>query len=719
MSTWGEGTGKIAEMIQARRSCTWFFKLAKHVRAFNLRMVIICVIPLFAFIIFTAAVAWSPYPVGIDRAPSNGTFLEDRHGVPMAALVAADGQWRVPLSHDQISPHLLHAIVAVEDGRFYEHAGVDWKSAVGALWQDVRHFQIRRGGSTLTMQLQRLREPKSRNLFNKWEQAVRARQLEKNSTKEDILVEYLNRAPFGGNLIGAGAASWRYFGRPCRDLSLAEAALLAGLPQSPNRLRPDRHAEASGARRDHVLRRMLSCEMISATQFAEASAEPIAARWHPLPQDADPDAMPAYDVIAAQYAGQIIRTTLDLEIQRQATNLAQAQVQSLRASGVTAAAIVVLDTHTSQCLAAISFQAGDSPHAKRGVDLTRCPRSTGSTLKPFIYAAAFDAGICSPKSMLLDSPTAWPGYAPSNYDRLFRGPMPAADALAESRNIPALVLLGQVGVERAVGVLQSFGFNTLARGSHVYGLSLAIGGADATPLELAEAYATLARGGLWRKVSFIAGETVSERRVMRADPCWQSLAALSASPRTRAVSPEAASLEVAWKTGTSSGHRDAWCAAVTPRRTVVVWLGNPGGEGAASLVGQEAAAPLALRLIASLDTGGAGWPAVATPRLAIVRPQAVKVMAAKSASSLILFSPQRNQQIILNPDLSAGQQQVLLEASNDTGGIWWFVDDSPQPGERRTWWAPTPGPHRIRAVNGEGRSAEVSIHVQGPETALK
>ncbi len=683
----------------------------RRIHAIRHGVVVLVALPILMFLAFQAAVAWWPYPSGIEGSPANGTFILDRNGVPMAARVASDGQWRIALSPDQISPHLLRAMVAVEDARFHEHGGVDWKSALGAIWHDVRHLQIHRGASTLTMQLERLRDPKPRTIFNKFEQAVRAKQLERRATKDTILVEYLNRAPFGGNLIGAGAASWRYFGRPCRDLSLAEAALLAGLPQNPNRLRPDRYIAAATARRNHVLDRMRYLEMIDAKQFADARLESVTAVWHPLPQDADPDALPTYDTLAARYPGQVIRTTLDLEIQRRATKLAQAQIKTLNIAGV-AAAVVVLDTQTSECLAAVSYQSIDTKGPHRSVDLTRGSRSTGSTLKPFIYAAAFEAGICSPKTILLDSPAAWAGYAPGNYDRGFRGPMPAADALAESRNIPALVILGKVGVERAVGILESFGFNTIARGHRNYGLSLAIGGAEATPVELAEAYATLGRGGIWRHVVFVREEAMTDRRVMQSRACWQVIAAMSASPRTRAISPEAASLEVAWKTGTSSGHRDAWCAAITPRFTVVVWIGNPQGEAAAALVGLEAAAPLALRLIASLDTVVANWPKIPAAEITSERQAGGTFIAARSVSSLVITSPRPDEQIVLNPELSADRQQVSLEASTDTSGVWWFVDESPVGRERRLWWAPIPGSHRIRVVNGEGRAASIDIHVR-------
>ena len=254
---------------------------------------IIVAIPIFAWLSFVCAVAWWPYPAGIDNAPTSATFIEDRNGVSLAALVAADDQWRIPLTHEQISPHLLDAIVAVEDSRFFEHHGVDWRSAAMAAWQDVKAFHIRRGASTLTMQVQRLRDPRPRTFFNKFEQAVRAAQIEKKQTKRQVLVEYLNRAPFGGNLVGAGAASWRYFGRPCSQLSLGEAAMLAGLPQSPNRLRPDRFPDKALARRNHVLDRMRDMGAIDQKQHDEACAEPIAAMWRPLPQHRDANLPPA------------------------------------------------------------------------------------------------------------------------------------------------------------------------------------------------------------------------------------------------------------------------------------------------------------------------------------------------------------------------------------------------------------------------------------------
>ena len=651
-------------------------------------------------LIFHAAVLILPYPQDIDRPRQSGTFIEDRRGQPLAAFVAPDGQWQLPLHHDQISPHLLHAIIAVEDSRFLSHHGVDWHSAAGSLWQDIRHLRIRRGGSTLTMQLQHLRDPQPRTILNKFLQAVRAEQVEKKQTKDQILLEYLDRAPFGGNLVGVGAASWRYFGRPCRDLSLAEAALLAGLPQSPNRLRPDRHPVEAKSRRDHVLDRMLATGVITQTQHDDAVAEPVNASWRPFPQDRARGLLPTLIAFTNSYPCRTARTFLDAAVQDEAFRAATERLHLLQPSGVNAAAVVVVDTPTGDCLATVSVS--DLTHR---ADLTRAKRSTGSTLKPLIYAAAFDAGISTPESLLNDAPAAWPGYLPGNYDGIFRGPMPAAEAIAESRNIPALLMLQKVGVSRATGVMASFGLRTLAGSHRDPSLSLAIGGAEATPLEMAEAYATLARGGLWKPVRLIADAHQLPARVMREEPCWQVMRALSGVDRTQALAPEAAAHHVAWKTGTSSGHRDAWCAAVTPRRTVVVWIGNPDGQGATSLIGTDAAAPLALQLIASLDPLGPGWPAAPD-----VRPASPRVVTHHSPR-LEIASPERDQKFVLLTELRPDQQRIKLEASSGTT-LWWFVDDAPAGNGRITWWAPSAGRHCIRVVNDEGQSATANIDVR-------
>ena len=657
--------------------------------------------PLLPVVAFQAAVAWWPYPAGLDRLPPPSTVVLDRAGRPLAAYANADGQWCEPLSAGQMGPHLRAAIVAVEDERFEHHGGVDWRGVAAAAWDDLTTLSARRGASTIAMQLHRMRQPAPRrSVVGKVAQAVRACQISRTMTKADVLTEYLNRAPFGGNLTGVGAASWRYYGKPCNALSLGQAALLAGLPQSPNRFRPDRHPAAATARRDHVLARMVACGAITSAQQRQAAAEPVDATWHALPQDATDDGLrPTLDRLAVAGGG-TVRTTVDADAQRRASAIVDAALRSADASGVTAAAAVVLDTRTAAVLAAVSR----SPPRAGSVDLTVCARSSGSTLKPFIYAAAFDAGVCGPATVLDDAPAAWAGYAPDNYDGRFDGPEAASLALARSRNVPALAVLSRVGVGRAVSVMSAAGLATLSRTPDRYGLSLAVGGAEVTPLELAGAYATLAGGGAVRR-PWVTGDGAGEpsRRLLRPSSCLQVLQCLADPDRTRDVCPSAADLRPAWKTGTSSGHRDAWCAAVTPRRTVVVWLGNADGGGSDALVGHDLAAPVALRLLAAVDAGGPGFPSIVDNTAAAVPPP---------VRPLSITSPVDGQQVVRDPAVSGDGQRVPLRATS--ADVWWFVDGGAvrPSADGAAWWTPVPGRHDVRVLDAAGHSADAWVDVR-------
>jgi penicillin-binding protein 1C len=680
---------------------------------------------------FRAAVAWWPYPTELSRPPEASTWIEDRSDEPLAVFASSSGQWQLPLTEQQISPHLLDAIVAVEDSRFYEHGGVDWRSVGGAVCEDIAARRERRGASTITMQLQRLREPMARSLVGKIEQAVRATQIEQSQSKRAILVEYLNRAPFGGNLVGAGAASWRYFGKPCRELSIGQAALLAGLPQSPNRSRPDRFPQIARVRRDHVLDRMVACGMLTVAQRNEAANEPIDAQWRALPQEAagEDGLLPAMTRLALSHPGQRLRVNIDPRVQRMCALAARSTLAELAPSHIGAAAVVVLDTPTGKCLASVSLVSEEDESAA-AVDLTQCARSSGSTLKPFIYAAAFEMGICTPRTMLEDAPGDWSGYEPANYDRGFRGTMPASEALAQSRNLPAIGLLSRVGVDRAVELMAAAGFSTLSRTPDRYGLPLAIGGAEVTPMELAEAYASLARGGQHRPATLVcdddrAAAQPSDKPLAKALPgpamwpttCLATLNCLADPDRTARVFPAAAAIGPAWKTGTSGGHRDAWCAAVTPRLTVVVWLGNPDGCGADRLVGQEAAAPLALQIVAACDpTQGAGF-APATARIGLT--QAAPIARRERSVAIQLISPADGQQIIRDPSIPADAQRCPLRARmGELSGdepLWWFVDGrfvGRSAGDSPLWWPPSPGVHEVRVVDADGRAASANLKVQ-------
>jgi penicillin-binding protein 1C len=636
------------------------------------------------------------------RMPAPATHVLNADGQEMAAFISVQETWCLPLPSEELSPWLKKAIVAVEDRRFYDHGGVDWMSVIGAAWEDATSLHIRRGASTLTMQVERLREPRARTLGNKLEQAFRAAQLDRATPKDALLTEYLNRAPFGGNLVGAGAASWRYFGRKCSDLSLAQAALLAGLPQSPNRLRPDRHPDAALARRHHVLAAMRETGAISDHEFTVADGEPLEARWLALPQRAEVDgALPALAGAAARHPEEIVRTTLEPRVQRAAYTLTHEHLATLRAAGVDSAAVVVVDVATGHVTASVSLSARAG-----ALDLTRAKRSTGSLLKPFIYAAAFREGLLAPGDVLFDSPKAWAGYVPVNFDREYRGALTAAEALAQSRNIPAMTVLAKVGVDEALATMERAGIRTPSRSHRDYGLALAIGGAEATPLEIAEAYATMARGGRHLEVTLLAAGETEAVRVLPESVAAETLACLAEEGRTLSVEggEAAAARGAAWKTGTSSDLRDAWCAAVTPRVAVVVWLGNADGHESPSLVGLDAAAPLALRIVGAVDGAAPGhpWTLVKRPGKLI----------AGAEQTLAVVSPPPGAELFLEDG-----GRVMLQATGGAGDRrWWFANGElvgvARAGERVTW-RPGKGAFALRVVDAAGTAASVHVRVRG------
>jgi penicillin-binding protein 1C len=636
--------------------------------------------------------------------PRAATFVLDREGNEIAAFVGQEDAWFVPLKSGEISSNLKKAIVAVEDRRFFDHHGVDWESAAGAAWEDLSSLHVRRGASTITMQVVRLRDPRPRAWTAKIKQAFLAAQLELSTTKDEILTEYLNRATFGGNLVGAGAASWRYFGKACRDLSLGEAALLAGVPQSPNRMRPDRAPAQARARREHVLQQMLATGAITRDEFIRANAEAVAATWRPLPQERDEGAFGAGPSLAAMVEGHLgerVKATIDTRVQRMAWGATRERWKSLGASGVNSAAVVVVDVPTGEVLASVSIS-----NAAGSMDLTQCARSTGSVLKPFIYATAFEMGVLSPESEMLDSPKAWAGYVPANFDRTFEGKLSAAEALAESRNIPAMVTLARAGIERTIGVIDAAGIHSPERSSRRYGLSLAIGGAEATPMEVAEAYATLARGGVHLPLRITAEKSGPGTRILPEQTCYAVLRCLNEQGRTESIegADAAAKLDAAWKTGTSNGFRDAWCAAATPRTVVVVWIGNSDGRGSEALIGQEAAAPLALKLIGMVDAGGPAWPAS-------TQVSETAVASHEAAMKLAIVSPAAGTEIFSEETPT----RVGLTCAGGTGAHrWWFANGELIATESRAQparWSPKTGTYDLRVVDEAGAAAKVRVVV--------
>lgn len=553
------------------------------------------------------------------------TVYTDRSGVPLRVELGADGQWQLPVPLCRMSPWLAAGVPAVEDRRFWTHRGVDWVAAARAAHSNATAGRVVSGASTLTMQLVRLANPERRGWWAKGRQILRALRLESRHPKEWILETYLNQAPFGGNLVGVEAAARAYFGKAAADLSLAEAALLIGLPQRPAAFRPDRHPAAAQDRRRRVLERLAAAGMISPEQARQTAQLPLGVvprrpneAWHGLPRRER-----LFCALAAQATprrGQTVVTTLDRAWQEVALTALKGQIGRL--PGVEDGAAVIIENPSGAVRAMVGSldvsDRGPSPaaepvggggalsaHGSGWVNAACRPRSPGSALKPFIAAAAIDAGLVLPETLVADEPLAHADYRPENFDGLYRGRVSLREALSRSLNTPAVRLLRDLEPTYVHALLLRCGFGSLARRPAAeLELSLALGTGEVTLLELTEAYAGLARGGLFGPAARLAdADRTPPQRVFSPGAAALVIDMLATYPL-----PGAPRLPVAWKTGTSSGQRDAWCVALNRDLTVGVWLGNKSGRPTDSLVGVTAAAPVVADILNRLCAGTAAPP---------------------------------------------------------------------------------------------------------------
>lgn len=591
------------------------------------------------------ALLWFLFPFPADRLDgfSAGEIYTDREGRILRAFASSRGEFRFPVPADRMSPWLLMATVAVEDRRFYSHPGVDPLAIGRALAQNAARGRVHSGASTLTQQIVRMMEERPRTLLSKAVEAFRALQLEGERTKDEILQAYLNLAPYGGNLRGVEAASLRYFGKRCRDLSLAEAALLAGLPQSPSRLRPDRHYERALERREVVLEAMVRAGYIRPERRDAALRERPAVRLHPWPFRA-----PHFTELARSLAGAgrgsasvrvEVRTTLDARLQAMAeARVAQLFAAEGRSSSVTSAGlpasglphsgrlsagVVVLSAAGGEVRALVGSPDYGSLERLGAIDVCRRRRSPGSALKPFIYALALDRGLAGIDGYLADVPLSYADYIPQNYDRRFHGPVPAGRALGLSLNVPAVRLQEALGTGTVLGALRAAGIGGLDRPAGHYGLQLALGGCEVTLLDLAGAYGTLVRLGRPRPWRVIEGATSASPAaspdefpdespadegppVLSPGACRLVLETLASEEHLRRAQPDRTGGSgpfVGYKTGTSFGLRDAWAVAFTTAHVVGVWVGDPRGRAVPGLSGAESALPTALAIAEEIARG--------------------------------------------------------------------------------------------------------------------
>jgi penicillin-binding protein 1C len=540
-----------------------------------------------------AAAIWivslGPLPLAEARAVS--TTIVDRNGKLLRAYAMADGRWRLPVDAKRdVDPTYLKLLLAYEDRRFRDHRGVDPRALLRAALQLATRGHIVSGGSTITMQLARLIEPRQRrSLHFKLRQIARAFEIERQMSKDEILDLYLTLAPYGGNLEGIRAASIAYFGKEPKRLLLAEAALLVALPQSPETRRLDRYPEAAKQGRDRVLDRMVAEQVISQEDADQAKAQAVPRFRKPLPILAPHAADQAAAAIKDQ---SLIKLTLDASLQKVLEPLAHDRAVTLGPN--VSVGLIVVDNESGDVLAHVGSADYFDERRAGQVDMTRAVRSPGSTLKPFIYGLAFEDGFVHPESLIEDRPVRFGSYAPENFDMTYQGTVPVRKALQLSLNVPAIVLLDRVGVSRLSSRLKQAGANLILPKDEAPGLAMGLGGVGVTLQDLAMLYAGLPRLGTTKPLREIMMKDDSRddarepRRLMDQAAAWQAGNVLLGTPP-----PEnAVRNRIAFKTGTSYGYRDAWSVGFDGRITIGVWVGRPDGAPVPGLIGRVAAAPI-------------------------------------------------------------------------------------------------------------------------------
>ena len=700
-----------------------------------------------AFLVFAALVlaAWFIAPYCVDDpmirlrqiTPSHAYL--DRNGVPIFYETTYDYEWRFPVTLNEIAPCAVDIMLSAEDYAFYEHGGVDYSAILRALWQDIRNLKIISGASTITMQLAGFALPDHKpSLIRKFRQATMARRLEQLYTKDEILTEYLNRIPCGGKIYGIEAAARFYFGLHASQLNRAEAALLCGIPQKPNRYNPNIYPEAAKKRQKIVLDLLVHHELITADEAKTIyDSEPLRYRDFSQPADFEFKAAPDEAIFAVRRAraeknaagwspaqGEAVVSTIDADFQRDVLSILRRRRDAL--DGVHDAAAVVLDNESGEVLVFLGTLDFNAPEDGQ-FNAASSIRSAGSTLKPFLYAEAVEGGLISVDTRLLDAPVRFGTYSPGNFDGSFRGPVKASYALAHSLNTPAIRLAASLGEARMTDLAIRLGILAPERRAGNYGLAMALGSAGHSLLDLANAYRALASGGLLRPVRFMCGGLMSgaDGKQVFSEGTSQLILQMLTSRSLTGFEGTAA-----WKTGTSNGLRDAWCFACTETLTVGVWFGNKDGSASDALVGGTAAAPAAgeiLSLAASryrLTPFRSAWPRedaletfemcaasglTASPDCKTteesVKPAGIPLAVCKSCSpgaaaekAFRIISPM--------PSVYVAEDGVSVRLDLNAGpGVQWFVDGEFL-GEINGKQAFVPGIHRVDAVRTEDSATD-------------
>ncbi len=536
------------------------------------------------------------------------TVIFDRHQNLLSARIAGDGQWRFPESKE-LPDKFIKAITCFEDTWFFYHPGVNPVSIARALKQNISAGKVVSGGSTITMQTIRLsRKGKPRTLTEKIIEVFRSFQFEFRHSKKEILNLYASHAPFGGNVVGLEAASWRYFARKPAQLSWGEICTLAVLPNAPSLIYPGKNQIQLKIKRDRLLDKLLKHEVIDKETCELAKMEELPQKPHPLPSTA-PHLLNR--IIKEGGKGKRVITSIDKELQKKVNEIISDTHQKLSENEIHNMAALVIDVQNSQVVAYVGNSNCPEKNSGRNVDIITSARSTGSILKPFLYTWMLQEGDILPHTLIKDIPTQISGFSPKNYERTYDGMVPAGEALSRSLNIPAVRMLRQYGIGKFYDNLKKSGITTLDHPSGHYGLSLILGGSEATLWDLSNVYLQMAqslndtkniKATFYREHKKI--DTISQKKFNTGALWWtaSALSSLNRPPEETGWKEFQSSQKIAWKTGTSFGHRDAWAIGFTPNYVVGVWVGNADGEGRPGLTGTGMASPVMFKIFKQLKT---------------------------------------------------------------------------------------------------------------------
>ncbi len=635
----------------------------------------------------------------------------DRSGNLLRAYTVADGRWRLATDLTQVDPFFVKLLLAYEDKRFYDHHGVDPMALLRAAFQAVTKGEITSGASTLTMQVARLLENSGTgHIQGKLRQIRVALALERHLTKDQILSLYLHLAPYGGNIEGIRAAALAYFGKEPRRLTPAEAALLVAIPQSPETRRPDRAAQTATDARARVLTRATKDGIITADQARAALTEPVPTARRAFPALAPhlSDRVTAEDTTTRRH-----QTTIDKALQIALEKLAAETVAGQGAR--LQVAIVVADHRTGEILASVGSAAYTGDARQGFVDMTTALRSPGSTLKPLIYGLAFDEGLAHPETLIDDKPTDFNGYRPQNFDKQFRGTIRVREALQQSLNLPAVALTEALGPAKLLQAMDRAQMKS-ALPTGQPGLAVALGGIGVTLEDMVQLYTAIARGGLSRPLTHLLNhDNPDGQRVITASAAW-SVADILAG---LAPPPGAPANRLAYKTGTSYGHRDAWAIGFDGAHVIGVWMGRPDGTPVPGAFGADLAAPVLFQAFARLKPSLTPQPPPPPETLLVANaqlPQPLRHFRSRSAA----FQPDaRAPAIGFPPDGSEVEllpEGLLVRVEGGTAPFTWLANGAPvstTDQDRETVLASLgKGFITLSVIDAEGRSARTSVRLR-------